>query len=174
MYALIPPKITVCNRWWHCGTYTTLHYVLSNSFTVYANGIPGDSATVHVVAPGLNPLMFSYVWLMKPAILSVKPLLTSDTLNSIGVNTQGTYYVQVQWITCGGTSVFDTVPIYCVLNLHDTTICAGGTATLTAVPQIPGGTFLWAPGGQTTATITVSPSNHHLYCPGGRNIINDS
>lgn len=43
------------------------------------------------------------------------------------------------------------------ITLNNTTICSGQSATLTASPSTPGGTFLWSPGGQTTNTITVSP-----------------
>ncbi|MDX1652724.1 MAG: PKD domain-containing protein [Brumimicrobium sp.] len=42
-------------------------------------------------------------------------------------------------------------------------ICNGETATLTATPDIPGGTFSWNPGGQTTATINVTPANTTNY-----------
>ena len=37
-------------------------------------------------------------------------------------------------------------------------ICNGDTITLTAIPNIPGGSFLWANGGITNSTITVNPS----------------
>ncbi|MGZ4056140.1 MAG: PKD domain-containing protein [Bacteroidia bacterium] len=38
------------------------------------------------------------------------------------------------------------------------TVCAGTAATITATPTIPGGSYSWAPGGQTTASITVTPA----------------
>jgi hypothetical protein len=43
------------------------------------------------------------------------------------------------------------------------TICEGQSATLTATPSLPGGTYLWSPGGQTTQAITVSPSSTTNY-----------
>ena len=39
----------------------------------------------------------------------------------------------------------------------------GGSATLTAVPAVGGGTYLWSPGGQTTASITESPGTTTSY-----------
>lgn len=56
----------------------------------------------------------------------------------------------------------------------DQTICAGETATLTAVPSAGGGNFVWTPGGQTTNSISVSPGVTTTYyveyvlnnCPG--------
>lgn len=44
------------------------------------------------------------------------------------------------------------------LTVNDTAICPGGNATLTAQPAIPGGTFLWSPGGATTSSISISPN----------------
>ncbi|MDP9229602.1 MAG: PKD domain-containing protein, partial [Bacteroidota bacterium] len=42
--------------------------------------------------------------------------------------------------------------------VNSPTICAGQNATLTATPSTTGGTYSWAPGGQTTQSITVSPA----------------
>src|SRR5205814_5579940 len=39
----------------------------------------------------------------------------------------------------------------------------GQSATLTATPSTGGGTYLWAPGGQTTSSITVSPPSTTTY-----------
>jgi gliding motility-associated-like protein len=48
-------------------------------------------------------------------------------------------------------------------SVNSTTICSGQTATLTATPSAPGGTYLWSPGGQTTSTINVSPTTTTNY-----------
>ncbi|NBU91474.1 MAG: T9SS C-terminal target domain-containing protein [Flavobacteriia bacterium] len=49
-----------------------------------------------------------------------------------------------------------------ITNTHPS-ICTGGNSVLTAVPSIPGGTFLWSPGNLTTQSITVSPSSTVTY-----------
>ena len=49
------------------------------------------------------------------------------------------------------------------VNINNQTICAGGSAILTATPSTIGGTYLWTPGGQTTQTISVSPANTTTY-----------
>lgn len=49
------------------------------------------------------------------------------------------------------------------LNVNNATICAGQSATLTANPNLGGGTYLWTPGGQTTQSITVSPGSTTTY-----------
>ena len=48
-------------------------------------------------------------------------------------------------------------------SVNSATICSGQTATLTATPSAPGGTYLWSPGGQTTSTINVSPTSTTNY-----------
>jgi hypothetical protein len=49
------------------------------------------------------------------------------------------------------------------LNVNSQTICYGEFATLTAIPSILGGNFLWSPGGDTTESITVNPSSSTTY-----------
>jgi gliding motility-associated-like protein len=49
------------------------------------------------------------------------------------------------------------------LSVNDTTICEGRSGTLTAIPSIPGGTYLWSSGGGTTQSITVSPLTTSTY-----------
>ncbi|MFM7006859.1 MAG: gliding motility-associated C-terminal domain-containing protein [Flavobacteriales bacterium] len=44
------------------------------------------------------------------------------------------------------------------VSVNSTTICSGQTATLTATPGTAGGTYLWSPAGQTTNSISVSPT----------------
>ena len=58
-----------------------------------------------------------------------------------------------------------TVNVYPPASVSSTsqTVCAGTAATITATPTIPGGTFSWAPGGGTTASITVTPAATTTY-----------
>ncbi|MFT5860211.1 MAG: PKD repeat protein, partial [Flavobacteriaceae bacterium] len=49
------------------------------------------------------------------------------------------------------------------LTVNDASICDGAAATLTAVPSIGGGSFLWSPGGQTSASIIVNPASNASY-----------
>ena len=49
------------------------------------------------------------------------------------------------------------------VSVDDESICAGESATLTAIPTTLGGTFSWTPGNQTTDEITVSPNNTANY-----------
>jgi len=49
------------------------------------------------------------------------------------------------------------------VSVNSITICQGDVDSLTATPNIPGGTYLWAQGGQTTSTITVNPQINSNY-----------
>jgi gliding motility-associated-like protein len=49
------------------------------------------------------------------------------------------------------------------VTVNNAAICSGQSTTLTASPSAPGGTFLWSPGGQTTSSITVSPTTTSTY-----------
>src|SRR5205823_237418 len=62
--------------------------------------------------------------------------------------------------TGSGTVTLNAAPTVAV---NSQTICAGQSATLTATPSTGGGTYLWAPGGQTTSSITVSPASTTTY-----------
>ena len=44
------------------------------------------------------------------------------------------------------------------ISVNNPTICSSQIATLIASPSISGGTYAWTPNGQTTASISVSPS----------------
>ena len=49
------------------------------------------------------------------------------------------------------------------VSVNSITICQGDVDSLTATPNIPGGTYLWAQGGQTTSTIAVNPQSNANY-----------
>ena len=49
------------------------------------------------------------------------------------------------------------------VSVNSATFCAGGSATLTATTDASSATYLWSPGGQTTASITVSPAVSTTY-----------
>lgn len=86
----------------------------------------------------------------------------NQTLPSINVNPGlpgTTYSVIYNLIGCtaqaSGTVTVNPVP---VITIAPAVICFGQTATLTAVPNLPGGTFLWSSAGETTNSINVTPS----------------
>ena len=85
----------------------------------------------------------------------------NQTTQSINVNPglPGTTYSVTYTLTgctaqASGIVTVNPVP---VLSIAPLTMCYGETGTLTAVPNLPGGSFLWTPTNEITNTITVAP-----------------
>ncbi|NBX80950.1 MAG: hypothetical protein EBQ94_11340, partial [Flavobacteriales bacterium] len=64
--------------------------------------------------------------------------------------------------TANSTVIVTVNPIP-TLTVANSTICSGESETLSATPNLTGGTYLWSPGGQTTATINVNPTQTTTY-----------
>ena len=82
-----------------------------------------------------------------------------STNGSLVTNTPGVYSVEV---TVNGCTDSDSVavvwqPVPTVELGPDQVVCPGNSVPLNA--EFPGATYLWSPGGETTASITVSPSD---------------
>ena len=152
------------------GTYVATLSTTCNtvgSYTV-SNTHSCNSITVHVSpAASLNPKVFSYVLTNSSGTIVSQLNSTTDTIYAITGLATGTYILQVQWnANCGGSSVTDTISVNCNDTLaisRDTSICTGQPVTLTATASLPGGTYLWSPGGATTSTIHVSPAATTTY-----------
>lgn len=85
----------------------------------------------------------------------------AQTSQSISVNPPlpgTTYSVTYTLVGCtaqaSGTVTVNPVP---VLNIAPLIMCYGQSGTLTANPNLPGGTWLWSTTNETTQTITVNP-----------------
>lgn len=128
----------------------------------------GNTVNVNVSLVGTGPFDFTY----------------NDGTNNIPVtnyngpspyvittSTPGTYtLVGMNDATCAGSvsgSATVTQTPTPVFSVADTTICNGGTATLTAVPSVSGGTFQWtAPAsvaGSTNPSVSDSPTANTQY-----------
>jgi PKD repeat protein len=59
-----------------------------------------------------------------------------------------------------GTVTVNTTP---TVTVNNPTICSGTAAAITAVGNPGGGTYLWSPGGQSTASISVIPTTTTTY-----------
>lgn len=95
--------------------------------------------------------------------------ITSSTMQDpppICYSTPGTYIVSLQAcnsIGCNTTTQEITVTASSSVTVNNATICGGSSTVLTANPSTSGGTFLWSPGGETTQSITVSPTLTSTY-----------
>ena len=56
--------------------------------------------------------------------------------------------------------VINPIPI---IDVSPLTICEGATGTITSAVNLPGGTYLWSPNGETTSSINVTPISSSSY-----------
>ena len=137
----------------------------SGSGTVTVNPLPtagvnsaticvGGSATLTATSDASSP---GYLWspgAETTASITVSP--TSTTTYTVTV-TDGT-------TSCAnsgsGTVTVNPLP---TAGVNSATICVGGSATLTATSDASSPGYLWSPGAETTASITVSPTSTTTY-----------
>jgi hypothetical protein len=93
------------------------------------------------------------------------PTSTAQNPGTVCYASPGTYTVTLQscnGIGCDTQTMEIDVESGATVAVTDQSICDGGSATLVAVPSIPGGTYLWSTGA-TTPSITVSPVSSTTY-----------
>lgn len=122
---------------------------------------PGDPITLNLA--NLDPNA-TYIWTANPP----DPTLTDPTVHNptVAPLVTTTYIVTVQKPGCDPRPDTITVLVLSeppILTITpDAVICIGDNITLTASANAPGD-FLWSPGGETTGTITVSPTETTVY-----------
>ena len=136
-----------------CSTKDTIPIVVNTpSFTITAN--PSDTvcsgSSTTLTASGGS----SYLWTLgqTDAAIVVSPTVT--TTYSVTVSDTNGCSQKL------GKKIVISVPSVNITVSPSSTICAGGTATLTGHGGV---TYSWAPGGQTDQVITVSPSSNTNY-----------
>ena len=107
----------------------------------------GQSATLS--AASMQPIGGTFLW------------STGATTSTISVSPQNTTnYTLVYTLNgCSSPSASATVSVNPIpqLTINNATICEGDSVILTATPNLPGGTILWTPNGETTNSITANP-----------------
>ena len=75
------------------------------------------------------------------------------------------YTITASANNCSSPSQNISITVYPIPNvlIANDTICNGSQATLTAIPDVTGGTYIWSANAQTTASINVSPNQTTLY-----------
>jgi gliding motility-associated-like protein len=88
------------------------------------------------------------------------PISTANSTYNLG-QTAGNYLLtSVVDLNCTNTVndasliVINPIPI---IDVSPITLCVGSTGTLTSTVNLPGGTYLWSPNGETTTAINISP-----------------
>ncbi len=141
-------------------------------------GIQNSNGTIATVVPNRNSSQWSATnegWRFLPDGATVgtvqwlqgATVLSSSTTATVNPLATTTYTAKLTTTNCGLTYTFTDDVIVNVnptptVSVNSTTICSGGSATLTAIPSSAGGTFLWS-NGATGSTINVSPSATTTY-----------
>ena len=146
---------SVLYTWNGCTATGDITVTVNPTPTVSVSGATicfGD--TTQLTAQG-NPVNGSYNW-----------ITTNETTASISVNPQATTSYTVTYSLNGCTSAPSSATVSVTplptLSVPGITICEGASGTLTATPNVPGGTYTWSQGG-TGASITESPQTTTSY-----------
>lgn len=121
----------------------------------------GQNASFSVTATGDEPLSYQWSHDGTPIPGATNPSLT---INGAQAADAGTYSVTVA-NDVGATSASATLTVnpLPMVSVNSPTICNGQSATLTATTDAANPSYLWSPGGQTTSSITVSPTTTTTY-----------
>ena len=152
---------------------TTTTYTLSAS----ANGCTNqDQVTVTIGTPPSVSVNNQSICSGQTATLTATPTTAGgtylwspggQTTSSINVSptSTSTYNVVYTLNGCASLSTAGTVTVAPspTVSIAPVTFCPGAAVTLTATANPTGGTYNWAPGGQTANNITVSPSGTTNY-----------
>ncbi|WP_163411208.1 hypothetical protein [Flavobacterium ajazii] len=177
---------------WNTGATTASITVSPSETTIYSvvytlNGCPSPSASGTVTVKPVPTVSVNSPSVCNgtSATLTATPSLpggtylwnTGATTASITVTPSETTIYSVVYTLdgCPSPSASGTVTVKPVptVSVNSPSVCNGTSATLTATPSLPGGTYLWNTGA-TTASITVTPSETTIYsvvytldgCPG--------
>jgi hypothetical protein len=180
------PSTTGGTYLWSPGGFTTpgitvtpaTDAVFTVTYTLAGCPVTSVSDTVDVTVPPTVALAPATVCLGDSTVLTAVPSQAGGTyLWSPGG--QATQSITVTPATTSTYTVFYAIPLsVCppttqtatvtvtpqpTLTVSDTAVCLGHDGTLTATPSVPGGIYIWSPGGNTTASITVSPAATSIY-----------
>ncbi|MFN8165535.1 MAG: hypothetical protein U0X76_05040 [Bacteroidia bacterium] len=131
--------------------------------TVTVNPLPVVSLNASTICSGASATLTATV---APAGGTYSWSPGGQTTGTISVSPAATTTYSVTYTNAGCTSTASnsvTVNPLPTVSVNASTICAGSAATLTATVSPAGGTYAWSPGGQTTGSISVSPSSTTTY-----------
>jgi len=131
-------------------TVHALPTVSVNSATICAGGSATLTATNNASSP-------TYLWSPGGATtqsITISPASTTTYTVTVTDGTTGCAN------TGSGTVTVHALP---TVSVNSATVCAGGSATLTATNNASSPTYLWSPGGATTQSITISPASTTTY-----------
>jgi gliding motility-associated-like protein len=133
---------------------------------VVVNVVPGPTVTVNnaTICGGQSATLTAtpsaaggtYLW--SPGGATTQTITVSPTSTT-------TYTVTYSNGSCSSAPASGVVTVSAspTLSVNSSTICPGASAILTATASPSGGTFLWSPNGETTQTLSVSPTSTTTY-----------
>ncbi len=137
----------------------------SGSGTVTVHALPAVSVNSATVCAGSSATLTATTGASSPSYLWSPGGATTGSITVSPASTT-TYTVTVTDGTTGcAKSVSGTVTVHALptVSVNSATVCAGGSATLTATTGASSPSYLWSPGGATTGSITVSPASTTTY-----------
>jgi autotransporter-associated beta strand protein len=140
--------------------------VLSSVASVTVNPLPTVSVNSQTVCAGGSATLTATTSALSPSYLWNDPGNSTTASITVSPASTTTYTVTVTETTTlcansgSGTVTVNPTP---AVSVNSQTICAGGPATLTATTSALSPSYLWSPGGATTASITVSPASTTTY-----------
>ncbi|HVM50452.1 MAG TPA: autotransporter-associated beta strand repeat-containing protein [Candidatus Acidoferrum sp.] len=138
----------------------------TGSGTVTVNPLPDVSVNSETICAGGSAMLTATTGASSPSYLWNDPNASTTPSITVSPAATTTYTVTVTDGVTGcantgsGTVTVNPLPTVAV---NSQTICAGGSATLTASTSADSPSYLWSPGGATTPSITVSPASTTTY-----------
>lgn len=142
-------------------TGSTFQMAPTSSFTLNTNKICGNSGSVNITNSSVG--VSTYLWNFGDG----SPTSNSSNPGSHNYTSPGTYIISLTVTSATGCTDVSTQSIQIIANpvltMVGDTICPGQQATITANPDVTGGTYLWSPGGGNTQSINVAPASNASY-----------
>lgn len=160
------------------GSTYPVSYATAGTYTVYAGSCPGTYRlpVIITVNSGLALTVTSATTCAGGSATLTASGATTYTWSPGGATTATiaaspasttVYTVNATSGSCTGSATGTiTIAPQPTVSVANATICPGGSATLTASGA---SSYIWSPGGQTTASIVVSPSSNTTYSVTGAN-----
>lgn len=133
------------------------------SYTITVNPQP-DLTTADVSVCSGQTATLTASSLLPGGMYNWQPGGQSSSSVSVAPATNTSYTVSYTVNGCSVSAVSHvTVQPTPSLSVASLSLCEGQTGTLTAVPSVAGGSYLWQPSGETSSSIVVSPSATSSY-----------
>lgn len=146
-----------------CTEINEVNNIYATSITPICNG----GVVKDTPISGLSKPIIAYIW--EDSIGNIVRQTAPDTIlaDTFLAAFTGKYTVHTEInLNCSIYAAIDSITIYVndiSVFVSDSAICRGQSSVLSARSDLSGGRYLWMPGGDTTASIIVSPTTTGTY-----------